>query len=91
MTSRSSSKFLSRASVGDVVSYAYDLLTAAGQVINPVKSPSTTRTYDNESSVRAFKNAVSVLLTVLYLVLINYHPGSSSRRASSRTMNLVSL
>jgi hypothetical protein len=74
MPSRPPSKFLSRSSVGDVVSSAYDLLTAAGQIVNPIKSPSTTRTHDNEASVKAFQNAVSAMLTIPYLVLINYHP-----------------
>lgn len=55
----SSSKFLSRASVGDVVSSAYNMLTSAGQIINPIKSASATPTYDNESAVRDFQNAVS--------------------------------
>ena len=72
MPSRSSSKFLSRPSVGDIVCAAYDLLTAAGQVINPMKSSSTTaQRYDNEAAVKAFQNAVSALLTMPYLVLID--------------------
>ncbi|KAF8265060.1 linoleate diol synthase [Lactarius quietus] len=56
MTSRPS-KFLSRASVGGVVSSAYDLLTTAGQTINPIKSSSTTQSYNNEAAVKDFENA----------------------------------
>jgi hypothetical protein len=73
MSSRPS-KFLSRAStVGDIVGSAYDLLTAVGQIINP-KSPSTSQHYDNEAAVKDFENAVSLLLTIPYLVLLNYRP-----------------
>lgn len=71
---------------------AYDLLTAAGQIINPIKSSSTTtQPYDNEAAVKAFQNAVSALLTMPYLVFIDYRPRPSSRRASRPTMSLVSL
>lgn len=90
MSSRPSSKFLSRASVGHVVSSAYDLLTTAGQIINPIKSSSTTQTYDNEAAVKDFQNAVSVFLSMPYLVWFNYPPACrSSRRAWRRTMNLM--
>ena len=59
----SSSKFLSRPSVGDIVCAAYDMLTAAGQVINPIKlSSTTTQRYDNEAAVKAFQNAVSCVI-----------------------------
>lgn len=65
MSSRPSSKFLSRPSVGDVVCTTYDLLTAADQTINPIKSSSsTTQPYENEAAVKTFQNAVSALLTM---------------------------
>jgi hypothetical protein len=74
MSSRPSSKFISRASsVGDILSSAYDLLTAAGQIINP-KSHSTSQHYDNEAAVKDFENAVSVWLTMPSLVLLSYRP-----------------
>ncbi|KAH8986848.1 linoleate diol synthase [Lactarius akahatsu] len=56
-SSKSSSKFLSRASVGEVVSSSYNLLTTAGQTINPIKSAPATQTYDNEAAVKDFQNA----------------------------------
>ena len=63
MPPRSSSKFPSRPSVGDIVCPAYDMLTAAGQVINPIKlSSTTTQRYDNEAAVKAFQNAVSCVI-----------------------------
>lgn len=90
MSSRPS-KFLSRASVGEVVSSAYNLLTAAGQIINPMKSSSTTQTYDNEAAVKDFQSAVSVLLPIHCVVLLNHLPCHSSRRASRRIMSLIPL
>ncbi|KAF8265064.1 heme peroxidase [Lactarius quietus] len=72
MRSRFPSRFYSRASVGDIASSAYDLLTAAGQIINTIKPASansiksvsaraikaafSTQPYD-ETAVRAFQNA----------------------------------
>ena len=65
-SSRPSSKFLSRASVGDVVSSAYDLLTTAGQMINPIKSTSSTQTNGDEAAVKEFQNAVSTTLCSVF-------------------------
>ena len=85
------SKFLSRASsVGSIMNSVYDLFTFAGQIMNP-KSPSTSQSYDNEAAVKDFENAVSALLTMPYLVLLNYRLCHSSRRASRRTMSLMPL
>jgi hypothetical protein len=85
MPSRPSSKFLSRASVGDVVCSAYDLLTAAGQFIDPIKSPSTTQLHENETAVKDFHNAVSALLTIpYYLVFLN--TGDSSVQEEPRVV-----
>lgn len=59
MSSRPSSKFLSRASsVGHIVNSVNDLLTSATQIMNP-KSPSTSQHYDNEAAVKDFESAVS--------------------------------
>ncbi|KAI9449938.1 linoleate diol synthase [Lactarius psammicola] len=57
MSSKPSSKFLSRASVGEVMSSAYDMLIAVGQTINPIKSANITQPYDNEAAVKDFQSA----------------------------------
>ncbi len=92
MSSKPSSKFLSRASVGEVMSSAYDMLTAAGQTINPIKSTPATQPYDNEAAVRDFQNAVRALLYMLrsFIWFCSFTArATSSRRASRRTMNLL--
>jgi len=65
MSSRPSSRFFSRAPVGDATDYLYNLLTATGQTLNPIKSAGAAQPTDNEAAVRDFQAAVRKLPTLL--------------------------
>ena len=67
MLSKLCSRCFFRASVGDIMRSACDLLTAAGQIINTIRSSPANNTvksapafqiYDSEAALRDFKNAV---------------------------------
>jgi hypothetical protein len=79
MLSKLPSRCFSRASVGYIVRSACNLLTAAGQIINTirslpvnntVKSASASQPYDSEAALRDFQNAVCADATFVHLVLL---------------------
>lgn len=67
MLSKLCSRCFSRASVGDIMRSACEMLTAAGQIINTIRSSPANNTvksapafqsYDSEAALRDFRNAV---------------------------------
>jgi hypothetical protein len=96
MSSRPSSKFLSRASVSPTIDHFYNLLTATGQTLNPIKPAGAAPSPDNEVSVKEFQESVSKLhprrppYAVVNALWLN-DSSDSSRRTLRRSTNPQSL